>query len=360
MGFVHSRCVEMMKQGVTVKVFVWHHIEERYTYEGVDVARLPLTKEAYHEVNECDVIGVHFLLKDFISVVQSGEVDRPIVVWAHGYETLGWWRRLFNFRFDREFFKYAKSNMKQLVSLRQFIRSKPNAAFIYVSNWMHKVAERDLFTEISRFHTIANPIDIELFKYKQKPVEQRLKVLSIRPYSSRKYANDISVAAVERLSKYKEFSKFEFLFVGDGPLFTPLMKRLEKFENVRCQRTFLNHSEIAALHQEYGVFLCPTRQDAQGVSMCEAMSSGLVPISSNSTAIPEFVEAGESGFVASGVDEVVEALLSLYDSPDLFVKLSQSAAESIGVKCDAKRIVAQELEVCASMVGDARVNAEDV
>ena len=36
-----------------------------------------------------------------------------------------------------------------------------------------------------------------------------------------------------------------------------------------------------------GIFICPTRQDAQGVSMCEAMSSGLVPITLYNTAIPE-------------------------------------------------------------------------
>ena len=61
------------------------------------------------------------------------------------------------------------------------------------------------------------------------------------------------------------------------------------FSNVEIKRTFLSQNDISKYHNENGFFICPTRQDAQGVSMCEAMSSGLIPISSNNTAIPEFL-----------------------------------------------------------------------
>ena len=39
------------------------------------------------------------------------------------------------------------------------------------------------------------------------------KVLSIRPYASMKYANDLSVKAILNLSKDKDFNDMEFLMV---------------------------------------------------------------------------------------------------------------------------------------------------
>ena len=44
------------------------------------------------------------------------------------------------------------------------------------------------------------------------------------------------------------------------------------------------------MHKKNGIFMVPTRLDSQGVSRDEAMSSGLVPITNNVAAIPEFVD----------------------------------------------------------------------
>ncbi|XQF90920.1 hypothetical protein ACOBV8_06130 [Pseudoalteromonas espejiana] len=42
---------------------------------------------------------------------------------------------------------------------------------------------------------------------------------------------------------------------------------------------FLQPIEIPKVHQKAGIYLGVTRMDAQGVSMCEAMSSGLPTVS---------------------------------------------------------------------------------
>ncbi len=91
------------------------------------------------------------------------------------------------------------------------------------------------------------------------------------------------------LSKEPFFEDMEFCFIGKGALFDKTLALLRQFKNVTIRETFLEQSEISALHKEYGIFPCPTRLDAQGVSMCEAMSSGLIPVTSGVTAIPEFV-----------------------------------------------------------------------
>ena len=79
-------------------------------------------------------------------------------------------------------------------------------------------------------------------------------------------------------------------------MFDETLQPLEKFSNVSINRGFLSHKEISSLHKQFGIFITPTRMDSQGVSRDEAMSSGLVPITTDITAIPEFVDS-ESGIL---------------------------------------------------------------
>jgi len=98
------------------------------------------------------------------------------------------------------------------------------------------------------------------------------------------------------------------------------------------------------LHDRHGVFLCPTRQDAQGVSMCEAMASGLVPITSDNTAIPEFV-SDEEGYLTRGADEIAMAIRTLDEQPQLFLEKSRKAAARSLAQTGWQATVAQEIEL---------------
>src|SRR5690606_6953555 len=136
---------------------------------------------------------------------------------------------------------------------------------------------------------------------REKGPEQRKRLLSIRPYASRKYANDLTVKAIVELSKRDFFNELEVALIGDGELFDQITEPVKGFPNVKLVRKFLSHKEISATHKDYGIFITPTRMDSQGVSRDEAMSSGLVPITTNVTAIPEFVNS-ECGMLVDGED----------------------------------------------------------
>ncbi|MEO7685230.1 MAG: glycosyltransferase family 4 protein, partial [Gemmatimonadaceae bacterium] len=224
--------------------------------------------------------------------------------------------------------------------------------FVFVSNWIKHVAEADTRCRVTGYDIIPNPIDTARFPYVIKHPEHRTKVLLIRPFNSRKYANDIAIDAIKRFSRYPEFGQFQFSIHGRGKLFAPLTKRLARFENVSVHEGFLTHAEIRVLHEAHGILLCPTRQDSQGVSMCEAMSSGLVPVASNSTAIPEFVEDGRTGFLTRDSEEIVAVLRRLYSDAGLFLRMSKAAAEDIRLRTGADHVVAREMDSLRRAVTD--------
>ena len=206
----------------------------------------------------------------------------------------------------------------------------------------------DLGFRISEDHytIIHNPIDTEKFSYLEKHIEQRKKVLSIRPYASAKYANDLSVKAIQLLSKKPWFLDMEFRMIGDGELFEKTLAPLREYKNVYIEQRFLKQDDIAALHKEYGIFLCPTRMDAQGVSRDEAMASGLVPVTNAVTAIPEFVD-NQCGILAPGenAEAMAQGIAMLYEQPEKFKTMSAAAASRVISQSAAKKIITKEIEL---------------
>lgn len=349
-GFVHVRVKAYLARGHDVRVAAGfkgqRHADE---FDGVRVDRLGKVGELAGLIDEgrADAVLVHFPTFPFIRFLATCPAI-PVVAWVHGFEALGWYRRLFNINRDPiHFARYIKGNLIQLAHLRRFIqRSNAGAPirFNFVSQWMRRATETDCLIKVQQASVIPNPVDDSLFTFAPKNDEQRQRVLVIRPFEGRKYATDIIYHALVLLKQRGEFDRFRFTMVGRGASTSPIGREFAGCVNVTLTDRFLTQPEIAALHREHGIFLCPTRQDAQGVSMCEAMASGLVPVSSNNTAIPEFVSDGISGLLTNNQPvDVAEALLRLAGDPQLFRKLSAEAARSICEKARLDSVIDREI-----------------
>lgn len=335
----------------------------------MDVFRLRKDDAAtYHEFENVDVITgaqttlrkildsgryknvlVHFLDPDMWSVLKD-YVDRvKVIVWVHGAEIQPWWRRQFNFKTEEQLQVGKLQSEHRMEFWTGLLRDMPtNLKLVFVSRFFAEQVMEDLGFRMpeENYHVIHNPIDTDLFNYIEKPVEQRKKVLSIRPYASAVYANDLSVKAIELLAEKPWFNEMEFRMIGEGPLFEETLKSLEKYPNVIIERRFLRRSEIAVLHKDYGLFLCPSRMDTQGVSRDEAMASGLVPVTNAVAAIPEFADGGsailapEDDFVA-----MAEGIARLVEDAQLFSAMSKSAVKRVEEKTAASLIIGREIEL---------------
>jgi L-malate glycosyltransferase len=350
-GFVHTRCLQYQRRGIEVKVFVYHGAPRDYCFQGISVSVRPMTH--IFEVIDSekpDACAVHFPVRQFCDGFEKHQPPMPFGLWFHGVETLSWRRRLFDLNYGAGFFRYILGNTLQLNALRRFLeifQRDQRIRLVYVSEWMHRIAQRDLNLRIPDFSIIPNPIDDEFFSYSPKRVEDRFEVLLLRSFGSRKYANDIAFDGLLKFAARRPdlFGKCNFRIFGKGRYFKPLVRKLGSFPNVVCAERFFEPRSLPEVHRTAGIFLCPTRQDAQGVSMCEAMASGLVPIASRNTAIPEFVIHNESGLLTSNSDEIADALETLSANPAVFARLSQGAAGHIRSLCAAQSVTSRELRV---------------
>ena len=348
--FVHNR-VKEYKKYVEIRAISFFRNQNDYEYEGIYVKHLNNIREIIEEckIYKPDAIFIHFYESSLFPLIQS--IDVPIIIWVHGYEALGWYRRLFNYHAHyliRYLHHIAYTNAIQMKNFHQLIKfsnSTNKVHFVFVSKWMKKITETDAFIKTNNFSIIPNPINSNIFNFKEKELVLRKKILLLRPFSSKKYANDLAIEAILKLRRKKYFKELEFSIYGEGILFDELTKPLLDLNNVGLNKFFVPNIKLPDLFHNYGILLIPTRQDAQGVTMCEGMACGLVPITSNNSAIPEFVEHNYSGFLTKDVDQIVESIDFLYNNPSEFNKLSLNASKNILDKGRIEKIIRKELQL---------------
>jgi glycosyltransferase involved in cell wall biosynthesis len=356
--FVHSRLKHYNGIfNITVLGYRPFDDDSSYDYEGISVFNYN-TKEKYIEAikfNKPNIIGIHFVGGWLYDKFLKYNKDIPVVIWIHGEEALGWYRRLYNYNIT-SIFKlglFAAKNIYQLYHLRRIIKHSnkfSNTQFIFVSKWMKRITEIDTFCKIKSYDVIPNPIDTDLFTYNFKDRKSAKKVLLIRSFETKKYANDIAIDSILLLSKRKIFKDLTFDLYGKGRYFKKLTDPLKKFSNIKLHNYFISNINIPEVHKKHGIFLCPTRQDAQGVSMCEAMSSGLVTISSNNTAIPEFIEHMFSGILTNNPLQIADSIEKLVNDGELFQNLSKNASVGIAKKSGHRFVIESEINILLKAV----------
>ena len=362
-GFVHSRIRAYKTLGIDVDVFrmrkdepiSWHEFQDVDVITGSQGAlRRILTGGKYKHVL------VHFLDADMWEVLRDFIDEIKVTVWLHGAEIHPWHRRTFNYDSDEKL-EVAKAQSAVRMSFwREVLDPMPkNLNLVFVSESFSKEVKEDtgiVFPE-NQYRIIHNPIDTNLFDYIPKPASQRKKILSIRPFASRQYANDLSVKIILALSEKDYFSELNFLIIGDGVLFEETLAPLKAFKNVSVEKRFLSQPEIASLHKEYGLFLCPTRWDSQGVSRDEAMSSGLIPVTTRIAAIPEFADENSA---ILGEPESVEEIVAQYDEllkkPEKFLSMSKAASQRVRAQTKREKIVVQEANLFSQSKVEDRIN----
>ena len=350
-GFVHSRVKAYKEAGVDVDVFRfqkdtavrWHEFQDIDVTTGSKIAlnRL-LTSGRYKHVL------VHFLDAEMWDVLSQFIDKIKVTVWVHGADIQPWYRRKFNISTPEQKEKAIELSDKRMAFWKSILNPMhSNMKLVFVSKYFAEEVMEDLGFRVpeSSYEIINNPIDTELFKYRKKPAELRKKVLSIRPYASKVYANDLTVQCILELSKESFFDELEFRIIGDGVLFEETVKPLCKFDNVIIEQRFLNQREIAEIHKGYGVFLCPSRMDTQGVSRDEAMSSGLVPVTSDVAAIPEFLPINHLRALPEDYLSLKEIIVNIYKKPDEFEMLSLSVSNEVKNKRSLIHIVEREVSL---------------
>ena len=246
-GFLHSRVRAYREEGIAVDVFRVKpgHGQVFREFEDIDV-----TEGNYTLLDQTLASGqykhvlVHFLDSKKWEVLAKHLDKIKVTVWVHGAEIQVWQRREYEFErmSEAEIVRQKKLSDARIKFWRSVLAPvHPNLKLVFVSDYFAKESFADIGVQVpeSSYHIIHNYIDTNLFNYQPKKAEQRLRLLSIRPYASRKYANDITIDAIKLLSTKSFFAELDICLVGDGELFDELTAPLIPFSNVKLVKSFM-------------------------------------------------------------------------------------------------------------------------
>jgi len=330
-----------------VKVFAGATEERQYIFEGIPVHRgnLQDLKQAL-ESYDPDVLAVHAPTRLF-HIPLTEDTPYPKVAWIHGSEALNpLFHHYYAFPVTHDVrgllhdLRGQLEVLRQRVALRNFLTRC--AAIVFVSRWMKSTAEQFLLHSYPHGYVIYNPVDTELFSYSDTQGVSR--AVSIRLLEM-KYGLDIAIRA------YSRFHESSLSIYGKGTLEPYLKAMIQRYaSNTKLTVEDFEHSEMPSILKQYDLFVSPSRTEAQGVTMCEAMSCGLPVVASNVGGVPEIVRHKVDGWLYTPNTHINlrRAVQSIISRRTEFAQMSQNARERVEALCSAGKIIAHELEILNS------------
>jgi glycosyltransferase involved in cell wall biosynthesis len=333
-AFIHSRLKLYHKHGIQVEVvtIASHPMTVERWHEGIRVVELSHKDlPSYFHGNSNLPLAIHSISPQTYKLISKYLCRRKVFAWSHGYDYQPWMLRQSLVKDEKHRRHYRANTMNRKETWNKLIEQcRENLTIVFVSRYQAE----EFLCQIVKPNTlkiaiISNPINTETFQFNTKSSEQRKNILSLRPYHNSLYANDLAAKAACFISS-QNCQDFFFVFAGDGPLFDETLGPLKKYPNILVLKDFFSADQIAMLHKDFGIFLVPSRMDTHGVSRDEAMSSGLVPITTNIAAIPEFVDS-QCAVITPPEDwrALASSVIQIGSSPELFLQLSQNAASRV-------------------------------
>ncbi|ENM5898488.1 glycosyltransferase family 4 protein [Vibrio mimicus] len=332
--FVHRRSKYFIESGEEVTVFVPSEEFKQYIYEEVRVIMAP-SSYISKLLSDFDVVYFHLLNLYPFSSRNGYEIYKTVIknniksaFYIHGSEVQTMASRNFDFKYSLyEFARILYKDYYFIYNMRRIVRRLINnkCQFITPSNWMLCEARNELKISHLNAVIIPNGIDTDLFNSFNKSFNN-CKMLMIRPLHSYKYAVDIGIEIMRHLPE-----KFTLDIYGKGKYknkYIDLINSYNLSERVKFVGEHIPNHEMPNIINKYDYFLSPTRMDAQGVSMCEALSCGRVVISSNNTAIPEFINDGFNGILADTPESAANKIINIEDDKLAKDRMMLEARES--------------------------------
>jgi len=339
-AFVHARAKLYDRQSHTVKVFIPCKSEDKYTFEGITIARIPYKHfQIKLSVFNPDVLAVHYPTYKIIHALKY--IKFPLVTWIHGHEAL-WYFTLMassnTFQWIKKKVVLIPRELVQLLSLRNFF--KQSQYNIFVSKWLLEAAQRHMKMTIPNSVVIPNPVDTNLFCY-HRPRNIR-KGISLRNFHRTVYGLDVAIKA------FSNFDNAHLSIFGKGRYFQKYLKLAMQYRsNTTIESQYFAHNCLPQFYHKFGFFVAPSRRETQGLAMCEAMACGLPVIATRVGGIPEFVRDGIDGYLVppNNPKEIKNAVIRLLSDKTKYFEMSKNSRKNMETICSEKVVIQKEYDV---------------
>ena len=186
---------------------------------------------------------------------------------------------------------------------------------IAISEFVKKSIIKTFHVNAKKIKVIYNGVDVKRYHPLKSKVQDVINLIYVGRLVEEKGVQLI----LKSLAQLNEKVKYHLKIVGDGSYRTKLQElavKLEIDENV----SFLgNRGDVAELLQASDIFIhVPIVDEGFGITVVEAMASGLICICSDNGALPEIITDGVNGYLVkkNDADALSDILSEIYGSKE--------------------------------------------
>ncbi len=284
------------------------------------------------EVLQVDVVHIHWTLQGFLSLSEIDKLQslsKKIVwtlhdMWAFtgGCHYPG---SCTNYLRECGECPFLKNSGKDDLSHRIFLKKQKiyrNIEFVTCSNWLREVAEKSALIKDFSIHTIANPIDTEVYK----PAEDREALRAELDMNNRKKYVLFGAANLadprkglkyfyEALELYKSTNSElpEIVFYGSDK------QDFNIKEYPYRHIGFINQNQLLKYYQACDIYAISSLEDNLPNTVMEAIACGLPVLAFNTGGITDMVIHMKNGYVAShkSSSDLAKGLITMLHETDL-------------------------------------------
>ena len=223
----------------------------------------------------------------------------------------------------RSVFQSAVSR-SQAAKKRSF-GSLQKIALVAPSMWLKNKAEMSNIFEGREIRVIPNPVDTDLFSPMQQfRTEIRNKFVigcSATNLNDPMKGIPIICEAIKSVQQSLPHLSLELLAFGGGTIQSKDIK-------VRRPGLIQNRTDLASNYNEIDLFVSMSKAESFGLSVAEALSSGVPVICLNSGALPELITHGTNGFIVESLPGLIRFMTYFFENQSELQSFSAAARTS--------------------------------
>ena len=148
---------------------------------------------------------------------------------------------------------------------------------------------------------------------------------------------------LETFAKVHKHIPSKLILLGDGPELLD-MRKIARSLHIEDDVLFLGkQAQVSKFYQMADLVLLLSEKESFGLTLLEAMTTGVVPIGSNAGGIKEVIKHGETGYIVDVGDseQASDYALKLLTDEELYQKLQSNMLKDIKQRFSSELIVDQ-------------------
>lgn len=345
------------------RIVIWkaNHFKKNNLF-SVDIANTGTDITKYPAFQEADIIHLHWINQGMLSLKNLGSIfssGKPVVWTMHDlWPATGichYSRRCTNYHTHCHhcpliLYGGGKHDLSYSTFEKKLKLMKGKQInFVACSQWLKDMAEQSALLQSQHIITIPNPINITVFKPKDRqgarirlslPTDKKLLLFGAVKTTDKRKGIDYLIKACKLLVKQQPEIKEQVAIVTFG-LLSEGLRRVLPFE-VYPQGYVKDEETLTDIYSAVNAYITPSLEDNLPNTIMEAMACGTPCIGFHVGGIPEMIDHQINGYVADykSADALAEGISWILNHKNI-PELRQQAVQKVQ-RCYEESIVVQQ------------------